>query len=51
MRDNNSRGRPPEYPMPEPIPDTPENILKAILGTPPRKREDWQHIRGRESER
>jgi len=28
--------------MPEPIPDTPENIMKAFLRAPPRKREDWK---------
>ncbi len=34
--------------MPEPIPDTPENIMKAILATPPRKREDWKFVQKRE---
>ena len=29
-------GRPPR-PMPEPIPDTAENVLKAILATPPKQ--------------
>lgn len=41
------RGRPVEYSMPEPIPDTPENIMKAILRTPPRKRENWRFVRER----
>ena len=36
------RGRPVEYPIPEPIPDTPANIVKAFLKTPPRKREEWE---------
>ena len=31
------RGRPVKYTMPEPIPDTAENIAKAILFTPPKK--------------
>jgi len=37
--------------MPEPIPDTPENIIKAFLRTPQRKREDWRFIREREERR
>ena len=32
------RGRPVEKPMPEPIPDTPENIMRALLATPPEAR-------------
>ena len=42
------RGRPVKHPLPEPIPDSPENILKALLATPPRKREDWRNIQERE---
>ena len=45
------RGRPVEHPLPEPIPDTPENILKALLATPPRKRKDWKHVKEREANR
>lgn len=43
------RGRPVKYPLPDPIPDTPENIARALLTTPPRKRKDWKHIREREA--
>lgn len=32
------RGRPVEHPMPELIPDTPENVARAILNAPPKKR-------------
>lgn len=32
--------RPPAKPMPEPIPDTPENIMRAIVNAPPKKDED-----------
>ena len=42
------RGRPVKHPMPEPIPDAPENIMKAFIGTPPRKREDWKFVQERE---
>lgn len=31
--------------MPEPIPDTPENVAKAILNSPPKKREDWDDLK------
>ena len=31
-------GRPVKYPMPELIPDTPENFLKTVLAGPPKKR-------------
>ena len=39
------RGRPVKYTMPEPIPDTAENIAKAILSTPPKKPQDWKFMR------
>ena len=42
------RGRPVKHSMPEPIQDTPENIMKALLDTPPRKREDWKFVQKRE---
>ena len=29
--------------LPEPIPDTPENVARAILGTPPKT--DWRYLR------
>ena len=35
------RGRPVEKQMPEPIPDTPENIARALLTTPPKKEDEW----------
>ena len=31
--------------MPEPIPDTPENVLKALLRTPPKKRDEWKYLK------
>lgn len=36
------RGRP-ARPMPEPIPDTLENIAKAVLNTPPKN--DWDYLK------
>ncbi len=44
------RGRPVKYPLPAPIPDTPENIAKAILATPPKKQNEWRHIRERDAQ-
>lgn len=36
------RGRPPN-PMPDLIPDTPENVARAILAGPPKK--EWDYLR------
>ena len=38
------RGRPVEKPMAEPIPDSPENIARAIVTTPPKKRSGWKYL-------
>ena len=38
------RGRPVKYTMPELIPDTAENIAKAILFTPPKKPHEWKFM-------
>ena len=43
MTEKPKRGRPVEKPMPEPIPDTPENIMRAVLATPP-KRDDGMAV-------
>ncbi len=45
------RGRPVTYPIPEPIPDTPENIMKAILATPPKGRDEWKFMQERKRKR
>ena len=41
-------GRPPTLTMPEPIPDTPENVAKAMMRTPPRKRGEWKFMQEHE---
>ena len=41
-------GRPVEKPMPEPIPDTPENIARALLTTPPKKEDEWDYLKDRQ---
>ena len=35
MAEKNKGGRPP-LPMPEPIPDTPENVARSIMQGPPK---------------
>ena len=37
-------GRPPK-PLPPPIPDTVENIMRALVSTPPKKRKDWNYLK------
>ena len=39
------RGRPIEKEWPEPIPDTPENIMRALLATPPKREEEWEYLK------
>ena len=39
------RGRPVKYPMPEAIPDTLENVMRAIVNTPPKKRDEWKYLK------
>ena len=37
-------GRPPK-PLPDLIPDTPENIMRALVSTPPKKDEEWDYLK------
>ena len=43
----------PSLPMPEPIPDTAENVAAAMFKVPAKKREEWrylkEHRKGKES--
>ena len=41
------RGRPVKNTMPEPIPDTPENVARAIMRGPPKKEWDYLEAAGR----
>ena len=45
------RGRPIKNTMPEPIPDTPENIARALLTTPPKKDDEWDYLKERQLSR
>ena len=37
------RGRPPTRRLPEPIPDSPENVARAIMAGPPKA--EWDYLR------
>ena len=36
--------------MPAPIPDTPENVARALMSTPPKDEGDWDYLKEREIE-
>ena len=38
------RGRPGKRTMPEPIPDTPDNIAAAIVNSPPKAEDEWRYL-------
>ena len=48
MPEKRSRGRPVEKPMPTPIPDTPDNVARSLVTTPPKDEDDWDYLKGRE---
>ena len=39
------RGRPVEKEWPDAIPDTPENIARALMAGPPKAEEDWKYLK------
>ena len=39
------RGRPVIKPMPPPIPDTLENVARAIMQTPPKPKGEWRYMK------
>ena len=38
------RGRPVEKPLPEPIDASPEDVMRAILATPPKRDDEWEYL-------
>ena len=46
-QDNPKRGRSVKNTMPEPIPDTAENIARAIMRGPPKK--EWDYMKAAEA--
>ena len=45
MPEKRTRGRPVEKPLPAPIPDTPENVARALLTTPPKDDGEWDYLK------
>ena len=43
------RGRPPVKDWPEQIPDTPDNVLRAVLSTPPLRRDQWNYMKSKKN--
>ena len=43
-RKRRSPGRPVVNVMPKPIPDSPENVLRAVLAMPEMKVDDWEYM-------
>ncbi len=41
------RGRPVEKPLPPPIPDSLENVARAIMQGPPKPKEEWRYMKDR----
>ena len=39
------RGRPEEKEWPEPIPDSPENIARALMAAPPKGDKNWRYLK------
>ena len=44
-RGKDSKGRRAKRAMPRQIPDTPENVARALLNTPPKKPAEWDYLR------
>lgn len=40
-------GRPVEKPLPDAIPDTPENVARALVTTPPKGEDEWDYLKER----
>ncbi len=38
-------GRSVEKPLPEPVDNSPENVMRAILATPPKRDDEWRYMR------
>ena len=39
------RGRPVEKPVPDPIPDSRENVLRTLVTAPPRRDDEWDYLK------
>ena len=45
MTETRKRGRPVEKPEPDPIPDSLENVLSALVTAPPRAENEWDYLK------
>ena len=45
MTSKKDEGKQIARPMPEQIPDTPENVARVLMTTPPKRREDWDYLK------
>ena len=43
-RQKKARGRP-ARPMPEPIPDTPENVARIVMQAPAKPKDGWDYLK------
>lgn len=50
MSDRPKRGRPQEREWPDPIDAEPEDIARAVLATPPKKRDEWRYLQEAEAD-
>ena len=49
LKPKRGRGRPRIYVMPEPIPDTPENIARIFMNSPVVPKGGWQFLKGQKA--
>ena len=45
MSETRKRGRPVEKSEPDPIPDSPDNVLRSLATSPPRAKDDWDYLK------
>ncbi len=44
------RGRPPKLKMPDPIPDSWENVMRTMLRAKPKKPDEWRYMKAIKAE-
>lgn len=49
MKEAKRPGRPVEELMPDPIPDTPENIARALVSPSPKREDEWDYLKETEN--
>ena len=46
----NPRGRPRTHLMPDPIPDTPDNVALILMTTKPKLDDEWEYLKNQQAE-